>query len=376
MVRRRTQARKKRAAYPALGAAPAKHSGGLLLLILGALVFVNLYVFVWDKKTSVSAIKQQAAARSAQPTMTVPSAPLAPSAGAATGDAGAAAPIAPPGVTEGKVEKSDTLGRLLKRAGLAAAEADEVIRSLSGKLDFRQIRPGQPFKIERAADGRVKLFELELSKTQKIRSERQPSGELLGNADEAQTRVELKAVGGKIDSSLYAAIKNAGETGELVGFFVDVFAYDLDFFNDTQDGDQFHIVVEKKFMPSPDGQGEAFAGYGKILAAEYRGKAGTFQTFFWNGKYYDETGQSSQKGMLKTPLKFVKVSSGFDRQRMHPVLHTVRAHLGIDYAAPVGTPVRAAADGVVSVRAPSGGAGNMVMIRHENGLETAYMHLS
>jgi murein DD-endopeptidase MepM/ murein hydrolase activator NlpD len=125
----------------------------------------------------------------------------------------------------------------------------------------------------------------------------------------------------------------------------------------------------------PGGQDE-FIRYGRILAAEYRGKAGTFKTFHWNGKYYDAKGESSERGMLKTPLKFARVSSGFDRKRMHPVLHTVRAHLGIDYAAPVGTPVWAAASGVVSFRGPSGGAGNLVMIRHDSGIETAYMHLS
>ncbi len=370
MVRRRTQGRKKRTAYPPLGAAPAKHSGGFLLLILGALVLVNLYVFVWDKKTGVAAIKREAEAKSL-PAMNVPNAPLAPT-GA---DAGASAPVGPPGIVESKVEKSDTLGKLLKRSGLAAAEADEVIRALSGKLDFRQIKAGQSFKIERGGDGRVKLFQLELSKTRKILTERDSAGELLGTADETQTRVEVKTLGGKVESSLYASIKSAGETGALVDFFVDVFAYDLDFFNDTHAGDSFHVVVEKHFMPGHDGS-EVFAHYGRILAAEYSGKAGTFQTFFWNGKYYDSAGGSSEKGMLKTPLKFVKVSSGFDRNRMHPVLHTVRAHLGIDYAAPTGTPVRAAASGTITLRAPSGGAGNMVMIRHDGGIDTAYMHLS
>jgi len=381
MVRRRTQGRKKRAGYPALGPAPSNRSGGALILVLAGLVLVNLYVFVWDKKKSVGAIKREAEAKTADtgrdrdPLMNVGTAPLVPGSGSADGSAGA--PLGPPGIVEGKVEKSDTLGRLLKRSGLTAAESDEVIRSLSGKLDFRQIRAGQTFKIERGGDGRVKLFQLDLSKTQKIRSERDGNGELQGSADEAQTRVEVKALGGKIDSSLYAAIKNAGETGALVDFFVDVFAYDIDFFNDTHDGDTFHIVVEKHYMAAADGaSGEQFARYGKILAAEYKGKAGTFQTFFWNGKYYDKTGASSEKGMLKTPLKFVRVSSGFDRNRMHPVLHTVRAHLGIDYAAPVGTPVRAAASGTVAVRAPSGGAGNMVILSHEGGIQTAYMHLS
>lgn len=372
MVRRRTSPRKKRAAYhtlgPSLGAAPAKRGGGWILLILGVLVVVNLYVFVWDKKTSVPAIKAKAeeAQGSASPTLSMPTTPLV---ATAPSDA-APAPIAPPGTIEGKVGKSDTLGRLLKKSGLSAAESDEVIRSLSSVLDFKTIRAGQNFRIERGPDGRVKLFEIELSKIHKVRAERQPSGEMQGIADDKQTRIEVKTVGGKIESSLWASVKASGESGALVDFFVDVFAYDLDFYNDTQDGDTFRIVVEKKFSE------QELIGYGRILAAEYRGKAGTFQTFFWKGKYYDAVGQSSERGMLKTPLKFARVSSGFDRKRMHPVLHTVRAHLGIDYAAPVGTPVWAAASGTVTHCSPAGGAGNLVMIRHESGIETAYMHLS
>ena len=343
-----------------------------MIVILAALVVVNLYVFVWDKKTSVAAIRTKA---QETPPMAIPSVPLPPLPALSDGGSAAAAPVGPPGAIEGKVGKSDTLGKLLKKSGLSGAEADEVIRSLSDVLDFKKIRPGQPFKIERGPDGRVKLFELELSKVQKVRSERQQTGELLGTADDTQTRLELRTVTGTIDSSLYAAIKQSGETAALVDFFVDVFAYDIDFYNDTFDGDSFRVVVEKHFRPVPGGQDE-FIRYGRILAAEYKGKAGTFKTFHWNGKYYDEKGESSERGMLKTPLKFARVSSGFDRRRMHPVLHTVRAHLGIDYAAPVGTPVWAAASGVVTVRAPSGGAGNLVMIRHDSGIETAYMHLS
>jgi murein DD-endopeptidase MepM/ murein hydrolase activator NlpD len=348
-----------------------------VILVLAALVFVNLYVFVWGK-TSIKNVQEEANNAGKAPVpMTVPgpalptSPPLATveTQGAAGGSA-AADPVGPPGAIDGKVGKGDTLGKVLRNSGLSAPEADEVIRSLAGVLDFKKIKPGQPFHIERGPDGRVKLFELELSKVQKVRSERQPTGELLGKADDAQTRLELKTVTGTIDSSLYAAIMQSGETGALVDFFVDVFAYDIDFYNDTFDGDAFRVVVEKHYKD------QEFIRYGKILAAEYRGKTGTFKTFAWNGRYYDAKGESSERGMLKTPLKFARVSSGFDRKRMHPVLHTVRAHLGIDYAAPVGTPVWAAASGVVTFRGPSGGAGNLVMIRHASGIETAYMHLS
>jgi hypothetical protein len=179
MVRRRTRARKKRTVYPALGAAPAKKSGAWLMLVLGALVLVNLYVFVWDKKTGVRAIKQQAEAHSeSPPSMTIPSAPLP-----AAVDAGTVpAPVAPATTVEGKVAKADTVGKLLKKSGLTAAEADEIIRALSGVLDFRAIRAGQSFRIERAPDGRVKRFELDLSKGHHVRAERQASGELRADA--------------------------------------------------------------------------------------------------------------------------------------------------------------------------------------------------
>jgi hypothetical protein len=143
--------------------------------VLGALVVVNLYVFVWDKHTGVRAIKQQAEAQST-PAMAIPAQPLA-----APGSA-APAPAAPP-ATHGTVGKSDTLGRLLKKSGLTAAEADEVIHALSGTLDFKTIRPGQTFTIERGSDGRVQRFELELSKTRAVRAERQQSGELTGSVN-------------------------------------------------------------------------------------------------------------------------------------------------------------------------------------------------
>jgi hypothetical protein len=151
-----------------------------VILVLGALVVVNLYVFVWDQKTGVRAIRQQAEAKgvgSAAPAMAIPAAPLAP-------PPPDAAPVAPATKTiEGKVGKSETLGKVLKKAGLTAAEADEIIRSLSGVLDFRTIRAGESFQIERGGDGRVTNFVLELGKGKRAHAERKPSGELSATVD-------------------------------------------------------------------------------------------------------------------------------------------------------------------------------------------------
>lgn len=174
MVRRRTAPRKKRAAYAKLeSAAPARRSGALVILVLGALVLLNLYVFVWDKKTSVSAIKQQALAGSAGPSMTIQTAPLA--APAVPADAVSA--------VDGRVAKSDTLGKLLKRSGLSAAESDDVIRALSGVLDFRTLRAGAAFHIERGQDGRIARFDLELPPNHHVHVVRTASGGLTGSSD-------------------------------------------------------------------------------------------------------------------------------------------------------------------------------------------------
>jgi murein DD-endopeptidase MepM/ murein hydrolase activator NlpD len=353
-----------------LGGPPARRGGAWVLLVLGALVVVNLYVFVWDKETSVAAIKREAESRT--PAAALPSQPLIAPAPASSLPA-TSAPVGPPGAVDGKVVKGDTLGRLLKRSGLTGPEADEVIRALSGALDFKNIRAGQAFRIERGADGRVKLFELVLNKISTVRAVREPTGALTGRADNSATRIERRAVGGRIDSSLWDALHAAGETAALVDFFVDVFAYDLDFYNDTHPGDTFRVIVEKEHIDGPDTE---FVRYKRILAAEYKGKAGTHRTFYFDGAYFNDAGESSEKTLLKTPLKFHRISSGFDRARMHPILHTTSAHLGVDYAAPTGTPVWAAASGTITFRGPAGGAGNFVVLRHDGGLETQYMHLS
>lgn len=178
MARRRTSARRKRsAAYSGLRnaqRAPARN-GFLVAALLGALVLVNLYVFVWDKKSGVRALKQKAAAvqpgqlsASAQPVKLL-SDQVVP---ATSSDQRQRQ------VVTGRVGKADTLGKVLRHGGLSATEGDEVIRALAGVFDYKSIRPGQPYRIERGSDGRVVRFELELSKAHVLRAERKPTGEL------------------------------------------------------------------------------------------------------------------------------------------------------------------------------------------------------
>ncbi|MCB9560893.1 MAG: peptidoglycan DD-metalloendopeptidase family protein [Kofleriaceae bacterium] len=351
-----------------------------LALVLVALVFINCYVFLWRDHTSVPAVMKQAQAMGNDEAATTAPTPAAAGddPGGATDEVAADGELAPApsGVIDGEVAKGDTVGKILRSNGLSAAEADELLRALSGVFDFKTLRPGQRFRIERGPDGRVASFELVVSKIITVRAHRDDRGELIAVEDQAETHLEVEEVGGKITSSLYMAVKGAGERTSLVAFFVDVFAYDLDFYNDTHEGDVFRVLVEKEY------KGTEFLRYGHILAAEYAGKAGTFQAFWYQpagtkkGRYFDAKGQSLEKTLLKTPLKYARVSSKFNPHRMHPILHKVRGHFGVDYAAPVGTPVWAAASGTIVKRAPSGGAGNLVEIKHDGGLVTQYMHLS
>jgi murein DD-endopeptidase MepM/ murein hydrolase activator NlpD len=351
-------------------ASPARRGTIRLTLVLGALVLVNCYVFLWRDHTSIPAVMKQAETLGDKPVQAV--ADREPE----LGPDEAAPPPDATTVIDGEVAKGDTLGRLLKNSGLAASDADEVLRAMSQVFDMKSLRPGQKFRIERNPDGTVRSFELVISRIKTVRVARDADGLLVGAADEAETRIEAVAFGGRIDHSLYASIKAAGEDTSLVAFFVDVFSYDIDFFTDTHPGDTFRVLVEKEYKD------QEFLRYKRIIAAEYEGKVGTFRVFAWQGaakavRYYDEKGRSIEKTLLKTPLKFSRISSGFNRKRMHPILHRVRGHMGTDYAAPVGTPVWAAASGTIVKRGPQGGAGNIVILKHDDGQTTTqYMHLS
>jgi murein DD-endopeptidase MepM/ murein hydrolase activator NlpD len=154
----------------------------------------------------------------------------------------------------------------------------------------------------------------------------------------------------------------------------DIYAWDIDFSSDIRDGDYVKMIVEELWA------GGVFIGYGDILAAEFLNKGTIYKAyrFEYDGRvdYFDKNGKSLRKTLLRSPLRFKYISSYFSKRRFHPILRIYRPHLGVDYAAPVGTPVSAAGDGVVVFAGYKGQYGKMVRIRHRGGLETYYGHLS
>jgi murein DD-endopeptidase MepM/ murein hydrolase activator NlpD len=345
-------------------------------LLLCGLVAINVYVFFYRGGTS---LKDVLKAQSMQP-------PGAQAAGGGEGDpvapikAQAAEKIPAPVMEdedaqrlEGTMGARDTLAGVLGKQGVSAANVDAIVHALAGLWDPRTVREGQTYMVGFDAEGALRSFEFHASPIITFRVFRNEKGELKGKREDKPLETKIAEVGATIDDSLWQAVVRTGESTSLVGFFVDVFSYDINFFTDTQAGDKFKILAEKKYL------GGKFYAYSKVLAAEYSGKVGTFRAFYYDGNYYDENGQSIVRSLLKTPLKFVRVSSKFDRHRFHPILHTEKAHLGIDYAAPIGTPVWASATGrveFVGQPAVHPGSGNTVILDHAGGMQTRYYHLS
>ncbi len=181
----------------------------------------------------------------------------------------------------------------------------------------------------------------------------------------------LRMIGGIIESSLWNSMINAGSGPELTMMMNDVFAWTVDFFG-LQKGDYYKLIFNERFV------GGESIGPEKIYAALFNSEGEEFRAFCFDeidSEYFDQNGESMKRMFLKAPLKFSRISSGFSNSRLHPILKIRRPHHGIDYAAPIGTPVYSIGDGKVIFAGRSGGAGRMIKVKHANSYTSAYLHL-
>jgi murein DD-endopeptidase MepM/ murein hydrolase activator NlpD len=286
-------------------------------------------------------------------------------------------------VIEARVPRHATLAGLLRAHDVSEDLAARIVDAARDAFDPRRLRAEQPYRIELGLDGLVRLFEYKIDADKFLRvvgsRETQSSASFDVEVVPYEKQRSLVALSGAIDRehpSLVSAIQAQGENVLLAMALADVFGGDIDFNNDLQPGDRFELVFEKMLS-----EGE-FAGYGPVLGAEFRNDGRVLKAFRYRAPgaepgYYDEQGRSMKRFFLRSPLKFEpRISSGFSFRRLHPVLGTWRSHPAIDYVAPVGAPVVAVASGVVVKAGWAGGAGKMVTIRHNNGYESNYLHLS
>ena len=277
---------------------------------------------------------------------------------------------------EKKISDAETLGQILVREGFEG-EAPKIVSALSKLFDAKLIRGGQTYTVHEDESGEPESFEYRPNAVTRFVVSRGASGAWVATRVDQPVETKVVTIAGTVDSSLYESVQKAQEGSALAGLLVEVLAWDVNFYTDTHPGDHWKVMVEKQYL------GGQFYRYGHLLAAEYGGKVGTVRAFYWKsnrpnaeGHYFDAQGQAVSKSLLKTPLRFVRISSKFDRHRFHPILHVEKAHLGIDYAAPVGTPVWASATGKVVECEMKRGSGNTVVLSHPNGLTTRYYHLS
>ena len=277
--------------------------------------------------------------------------------------------------------RGDTLQTVLQRAELEPDLELELTRVVTAAVDVRKLRAGESFLLTRTALREPRKLEYQVDNDHLLHVEipesRQPNDSLSGTVQAIPSTVATVPICATLESSLFESIDAAGESPELAIRMAELFAWDLDFYTDPQNGDSFCLLVEKRSYEN--GQPPT---YGKIHAATYNNSGTVHDAFLFADKegrpvYYSSDGKSTQAAFLRSPLKFAaRISSGFSRSRLHPVLKTRRPHLGIDYAAPTGTPVQAIAAGTVTFSGRSGGAGNLIKLRHANGFESYYMHLS
>lgn len=278
-----------------------------------------------------------------------------------------------------RVSSGETLAGLLVRAGASQAAASAAIASLDGVYDPRRIRPGQPISLffQRAGDtAELTGLAFRSDPGASVLANRISTGGFAAREVMMPTSFENAFIGAKVETSLYASALALGATAREIEALADAFSYDVDFQRDVRAGDHFELVFERWY----DDEGNTVRT-GNLLFVSLESRRGprAFYSFIAPGDteedWYDAEGKSARRFLMRTPINGARLSSGYGMRR-HPILGYSRMHRGTDFAAPTGTPILAAGEGTVVRASPFGSYGNYIRIRHGDGYETSYAHLS
>jgi len=267
-----------------------------------------------------------------------------------------------------------TLTEMLSAYGFPQGLSLQLLMAARPTYNLSKLVAGKRFEMEKLSDGTLKHFRYEVS-LDKYLNVALTEGGYKAELRPVNRETRTEFVSGRITSSLFHATSALHEGDQLALALADIFHYDIDFNTDLQEDDHFTVAVEKYFS------GGNFVKYGKILAAEFVNKRKVHWGFYFfdstgQGAYFDEEGKSLKRELLRSPIKFSRVSSTFSRKRFHPLLNKYQSHLGVDYAAPRGTPVVAAGNGRVQYAGWKGGFGRFIQLKHGSDLTSMYGHLS
>ena len=274
------------------------------------------------------------------------------------------------------LKRGETLETALRRTGVERGDAAAIVAALRGSVNMRRLAPGERLIVQPGSDGKPTAISYARSPAERYEIRPGSDGQWAVSAVRPDVDTRVVAITGEVRDSLFASMERLGETAGLTARLVNLFEWDFDFAADSLPGDRFRLLVEKRYV------GDVFLGYGDVLIAQYASVGRSLLTSVGFGdtagrrEYYDASGRSVKKMFLRAPLDFTRVTSGFSHARFHPVLGGYRPHLAVDYGAPIGTPVRAVADAVVTQAGWNGGYGISITLRHGRGYETMYNHLS
>jgi murein DD-endopeptidase MepM/ murein hydrolase activator NlpD len=310
-----------------------------------------------------------------------PAAPEAPPAQVRVAAAAPPPPAAPPAIAytvlEGRLGRRETLGHALRGRDLSGQQVEAIVSGMSPVFNFRYAKVGDRYRATLDPAGELVRFDYERSPIERYSLRKGASG-WVAEKHEPDVRVERAVIAGVVTTSLYESVVSLGESGELAHDYADIFAWDVDF-SKSQSGDEFRALYERRFFQTSGGP--TYLGPGRVLAARFDGAEGEYTAIYFEtepgrGGYYRPDGSAAQRQFLQAPLNYRRVSSQYAASRLHPILGVRRPHLGVDYAAPAGTPVWAVADGTVAFVGRNGGLGNCVRVRHAAGYDSLYGHLS
>lgn len=329
-----------------------------LLLALGSLfIFAALSLVLWFSSPPPPGATEAESPSATAPAVSGPSAEL-------TALAALPAPVT------GTIASGETLGEVFAKLGVEPAAATGAVAALLPYVDPRRVRPGEAYRA--TFDGTAKLasFEMQVRGRGKATLAHRDGGWQTSWVPVKREVLEQVIVG-KLEDSLEESIRAAGADPALAYELADVLQWDLDFTRDLRVGDLFEVVFEEIYL---DG---AYSEVGGVIALRYQNRGRTLEAYrYENASYYDGEGRPLKKLFLRAPLRFTHVTSQFSKRRFHPVLKIYRPHYGVDYGAPVGTPVMVTGNGTVTFAGWDAGGGKTVKVRHPGGYTTAYLHLS
>ena len=271
------------------------------------------------------------------------------------------------------IRRGDTLDKLFRQHDLDLGHLAEISRLDEARSRFRKLKPGDEFEITHDHGDLVSLY-TKLGLTSALKIDRDENG-FKAEIVERPVEKRKRLAHGTIETSLFESAVNAGLSDRVIMNIAGIFAWDVDFVLDIRSGDNYYVQYEEIWQ---DGE---YVTDGEIIAAEFNNNGRTHQAVRFvdddgRSDYFTPDGHSVRKAFIRAPVDFTRISSNFNPRRRHPILNTIRAHRGVDYAAPRGTPIKAAGDGKVIYRGVKNGYGNTIILQHGGNITTLYAHMS